>query len=114
MNKPPKNTLVGAIEAGGTKFVCAVGTCPQDLSRTKFPSGNNPGQVLSAVTNWLCEPQRLRGKLQAVGIGSFGPVDFDRDSPTLKEDIGNFIVPSLLGDDAGLCGAMALAQQSIA
>jgi len=81
MNKTPKDALVGAIEAGGTKFVCAVGTCPQDLIRTEFPTGENPEQVLAEVTGWLQAQQRLRGALQAIGIGSFGPVDLHPDSP---------------------------------
>jgi fructokinase len=83
MNKRPKDApLVGAIEAGGTKFVCAVGTCPQDLVRTEFPSGDNPAQVLAKVTNWLDEQQHLRGMLQAIGVASFGPLDLHPDSPT--------------------------------
>ncbi|HIJ89704.1 MAG: ROK family protein [Desulfobulbaceae bacterium] len=82
MNKKRKDALVGGIEAGGTKFVCAVGTCPQDLHRTEFSSGDNPEQVLAEVTNWLVEQQRERGTLQAIGIGSFGPVDLHKDSPT--------------------------------
>lgn len=82
MNKPPKDILVGAIEAGGTKFVCAVGTNPQDLSRIEFPTGGNPAQVLAEVTGWLSAQQRLRGTLQAIGIGSFGPIDLHRESHT--------------------------------
>lgn len=35
-------------------------------------------------------------------------------SPALKEDRGSFVVPPLLGDDASICGAIALAQQKIA
>jgi len=35
-------------------------------------------------------------------------------SPALQEDIGRFIVPPLLGDDAGICGAIALARREIA
>ena len=82
MTRKRSETLVGAIEAGGTKFVCAVGTSPQDLIRTEFPTGDRPAQVLSEVTNWLGEQQRTRGNLQAIGIGSFGPVDLDNSSPT--------------------------------
>lgn len=76
------DVFVGAIEAGGTKFVCAVGTGPQDLNRSEFATGDRPAQVLSEVTNWLSEQQRKRGTLQAIGIGSFGPVDLNAGSPT--------------------------------
>jgi fructokinase len=82
VNLRSQNALVGAIEAGGTKFVCAVGTCPQDLVRTEFPAGENPEQVLARVTNWLHEQQRRRGMLQAIGIASFGPIDLHQGSPT--------------------------------
>src|SRR5215468_2732086 len=82
MTKKRNDALVGAIEAGGTKFVCAVGTGPQDLNRTEFSTGANPAQVLRDVTSWLGEQQRGRGTLQAIGIGSFGPVDLNDSSPT--------------------------------
>ena len=65
-----------------TKFVCAVCTSPHDLIRTEFPTGDRPAQVLSDVTNWLSEQQSKRGTLQAIGIGSFGPVDLNNSSPT--------------------------------
>jgi fructokinase len=74
--------LVGAIEAGGTKFVCAVGTGPRDLTRYAFATGDQPARVLSQVTSWLVEQQRQRGTLCAIGIGSFGPVDLHQGSPT--------------------------------
>lgn len=81
MNGKRKDELVGAIEAGGTKIVCAVGTGPKDLDRTEFPTGNKPAQILAEVSQWLRERQAQRGKLLAVGIGSFGPIDLDKDSP---------------------------------
>ena len=82
MTMKRSNPLVGAIEAGGTKFVCAVGTGPQDLTRTAFTTGDNPAQVLSDVMIWLAEQQLQRGTLQAIGIGSFGPLDLNENSPT--------------------------------
>jgi fructokinase len=77
-----QHVLVGAIEGGGTKFVCAVGHDPHDLSRTEFATGDNPLRVLTQVTDWLGEQQRERGVLRAIGIGSFGPVDLHSESPT--------------------------------
>lgn len=43
MTKERKDVLVGAIEAGGTKFVCAVGSGPGSrmLAKTSFQTGNN-------------------------------------------------------------------------
>lgn len=77
-----EDVLVGAMEGGGTKFVCAVGTGPQDLARTEFPTGDDPARVLAQATDWLRLQEQERGKLRAVGIGSFGPVDLNPDSRT--------------------------------
>ena len=74
--------LVGAIEAGGTKFVGAVGTGAKDLTRAEFTTGDHPDQVLSTVMSWLAEQQLQRGMLHAIGIGSFGPLDLNENSPT--------------------------------
>lgn len=76
--------LVGAIEAGGTKFVCAVGFGPGRglLARAAFPTGDAPASVLGAVTRWLREQAKVHGELRALGVASFGPVDLDPRSPT--------------------------------
>ncbi len=42
--------MFGAIEAGGTKFVCAVGTAPDDLAVTQFPTTSPEATISSAVT----------------------------------------------------------------
>jgi fructokinase len=79
-----KDVLVGAIEAGGTKFVCAVGTGPGNLMLAKaaFPTGDNPAQLLAKINEWFAEEATKHGKLQAIGIASFGPVDLNIKSPT--------------------------------
>ncbi|MBM4429364.1 MAG: ROK family protein [Chloroflexi bacterium] len=82
MTRKHHDVLVGAIEAGGTKFVCAVGTGPQDLQRTEFPTADDPARVLSQVTDWLGEQQCRRGTLQGIGIAAFGPLDLHKGSPT--------------------------------
>jgi fructokinase len=62
--------MFGAIEAGGTKFVCAVGTGPEDLVVSAPIRTTAPEETLTEVLAFF-RPYRLRG----VGIGSFGPVD---------------------------------------
>ena len=76
--------LVGAIEAGGTKFVCAVGRGPgaELLARTQFPTGDDPARLFATVVGWLREQQQAYGALAAIGIASFGPVDLDASSAT--------------------------------
>jgi fructokinase len=72
-----KDVLVGAIEGGGTKYVCAVGTGPGSkmLARAEFPTGDNPARLLATVVDWLRQQEIVYGKLKAIGIASFGPVD---------------------------------------
>lgn len=74
-------TLYGGIEAGGTKFVCAVGTGPDDLrDEIRFPTGA-PEETMGRALAYFRE-QHSRQPLTAVGVASFGPVDPDRRSPT--------------------------------
>ena len=71
--------MLGAIEAGGTKFVCAVGSKPEDLKITQLPT-TAPGATTASAVAFLRE--HSGDQLQAVGIGSFGPVDLCPSSPT--------------------------------
>jgi fructokinase len=64
--------LFGGIEAGGTKFVCGVGTGPDDLVTAQFPTAS-PEETVETAVCWLRE--KSAGHMRAVGIGSFGPVD---------------------------------------
>ena len=64
--------VFGAIEAGGTKFVCGIGTGPDDLVTTQIQT-SLPEATVGAAVAWLRE--QSDGQLCAVGIGSFGPVD---------------------------------------
>jgi fructokinase len=71
--------VFGAIEAGGPKFVCGVGSGPDDLRTVSFPTTTSSATVDCAV-RFLTEAGF--GRLRAVGIGSFGPVDLDEASAT--------------------------------
>jgi fructokinase len=71
--------LWGGIEAGGTKFVCAVGTGPDDLwAEVRFPS-TTPGETIGQAIQFF---QQQKEPLAAIGIASFGPLDPNPDSPT--------------------------------
>jgi fructokinase len=73
------SVLYGGIEAGGTKFVCAVGTGPDDLrAETRFPTTTPVETIGRAIT--FFQEQRL--PLAAIGIAAFGPVDPNPASPT--------------------------------
>lgn len=72
--------LLGGIEAGGTKFVCAMGTGPGDIrAETRF-STTTPKETIPRAIDFFREQNE--GSLQAMGIASFGPVDPDPTSPT--------------------------------
>jgi fructokinase len=74
--------LWGAVEAGGTKFVCAVGTGPDDIrDEERFPT-TTPAETLARAIAYFRQAESRHGKVAAFGIGSFGPVDLDPESPT--------------------------------
>jgi fructokinase len=72
--------MYGAIEAGGTKFVCAIGTGPEKIvDEIRFPT-THPEETINQAINFFKKTSQ-QGKLQAIGIGSFGPIDLDIRSP---------------------------------
>lgn len=76
------NPFVGAIEAGGTKFVCAVGSGPDDLRAVeRFPT-TSPDETIGRALDYFRRQQREHGPLAAAGIGSFGPLDPNPRSPS--------------------------------
>jgi len=76
---PSNTTLFGGIEAGGTKFVCAVAGGPDDIrAQTQFPT-TTPEETLGRTIEFF---QSQPDDLFAIGIASFGPVDPNPDSFT--------------------------------
>jgi fructokinase len=70
--------MLGGIEAGGTKFVLAVGPSPQQITARHTIPTRDPQATLAEATAWFAE----QGQITALGIGSFGPVDLDPGSVT--------------------------------
>lgn len=78
MTGVPQQPLYAGIEAGGTKFVCAVGTDPANLvAETRFPT-TTPAENLRQCIEFF----RAQPSVSALGIGTFGPADPDPNSPT--------------------------------
>lgn len=73
--------VFGAIEAGGTKFVCAIGAGPEDLHDIVRIDTTTPDETLGRTIAYFRQ-QHAHSSLVALGIGSFGPVDPDVKSPT--------------------------------
>jgi fructokinase len=71
-----RRALYGGIEAGGTKWVCAVGSGAGDIQDTvTFPT-TQPAETIARAVEFLS----ANGPPLAVGVGSFGPIDVRRSS----------------------------------
>ena len=69
--------LYGALEAGGTKMVCALGDeNGKILEQISVPT-KTPEETMPAIIDYFKD----KG-IKALGIASFGPVDLDKASPT--------------------------------
>ena len=70
--------LYGAVEAGGTKFVCLVGNGPDEIvAEARFPT-LMPDRTVDQAIGFF---QKYQRDLAAVGIACFGPLDPDPASP---------------------------------
>ncbi|MFT3864530.1 MAG: ROK family protein [Solirubrobacterales bacterium] len=68
---------VGGIEAGGTRWNCAVSGDGESLDRIESFPTTTPAETLArAVEFFAADPD-----LEALGVGAFGPVEVDPDSP---------------------------------
>lgn len=69
--------MFGAIEAGGTKFVLAVGPDARTITARHTLPTSTPTATLAAATAWFAD----QGTISALGIGTFGPAGLDRSAP---------------------------------
>ena len=69
--------LFAGLEGGGTKFVCAVATGPEDIrAQESFPT-TTPEETIGKAISFL----KRHEPFAALGIASFGPCDLDPRSP---------------------------------
>ncbi len=69
--------LLGAIEAGGTKFVLATGTANGKILTRQSIATTDPASTMAQARDWFAG----QSSIAALGIASFGPVELDRQSP---------------------------------
>ncbi|WP_332238301.1 ROK family protein [Sporolactobacillus sp. KGMB 08714] len=67
----------GGIEAGGTKFVCAIGDEDGKIYARERVATEDPDATIPKVIQFF-----RNFKIESLGIGSFGPIDLNKESAT--------------------------------
>jgi fructokinase len=67
--------MFAAIEAGGTKFVCGLGTSPTDLATIQIPT-TTPAETLPRIAEFFAGH-----RVHATGLACFGPLGLNAGSP---------------------------------
>ncbi|MGH3670582.1 MAG: ROK family protein [Pseudonocardiaceae bacterium] len=71
----------GAVEVGGTKVICLVGSGPEHIvAQIRLPTGM-PAGTLAAIVEFFHQQVASSGPLAGVGIASFGPLELRRSHP---------------------------------
>ena len=103
------NPRFGAIEAGGTKFICAVGSSPDDLGEPVRIPTTSPAETIANVIALFRENVRTHGALDGIGIASFGPAgvhlgrsDWGTILSTPKPGWSNTHLARPFGDEFGI------------
>ncbi|HKR36636.1 MAG TPA: ROK family protein [Steroidobacteraceae bacterium] len=73
--------IYGAVEAGGTKFLCAVGHGVHDILEERRIATREPAETLAEVLQFFHAMQLKYGRVRGFGIASFGPIQLDRRAP---------------------------------
>jgi fructokinase len=74
-----REQLVGGVELGGSKVVCAVGSGAADVRAEAVIPTSTPAETIAGAIAFF----RAQGAIRALGIAAFGPLDLDPISPTL-------------------------------
>jgi fructokinase len=73
--------LIGAIEAGGTKFVLALAREDGTLLTHTFIETRTPDLCFPDVADFFRQASVTHGPIAGFGVASFGPIDIDPASP---------------------------------
>lgn len=69
--------LFGALEAGGTKMVCAIGNENGEILEQKSIPTTTPEETMPAILEYFKDKE-----IASIGIACFGPIDLDKNSET--------------------------------
>ena len=72
--------LYGAIEAGGTKFMCGVADAEARWLATARIDTREPTETLREVLVFFQQATATHGPLTALGVGAFGPIELNPDA----------------------------------
>lgn len=70
--------MFGGIEAGGTKFICAVSDNELHVINKESFETTTPKETMKKVISFF---KPYTAELKAIGVGSFGPINIDSESP---------------------------------
>ena len=73
--------MFGGVEAGGTKFVCVIGTATGEIVETQRVEVTGPDETLDATIDFFRRAIAKGRRLDAIGIGSFGPIELRPGHP---------------------------------
>lgn len=74
--------LYGGIEGGGTKFICVVGSGPNDIRAESRFQTTTPEETMARAVDFFKQQESSLGKLGSIGFACFGPLDPNPVSPT--------------------------------
>lgn len=90
--------IYGALEAGGTKMVCAIGNEEGKILEQISVPTITPEETMPAITDYF-----KRKNIAALGVACFGPICVDKSSP----DYGHILkTPKLAWADYDIVGAL--------
>lgn len=75
-----KQKLYGAIEAGGTKCICAVAYQAQEPLEKYVVPTTSPEETSVAIRAYFQQMIQKYGSIERIGIGAFGPVNLEKTS----------------------------------
>jgi len=84
-NSNSNANLLGGIEAGGTKFNCVIASAHDEILAQRLIPTTTPDFTLRACVDFFHEHQISLGRIKALGIGSFGPIELNKDAQAYGE-----------------------------